>query len=242
MVIISKLKTILLIFLIWSTIPSLNGCQNGIIISENDTIYPTIYHSCTCFNVCIGVKDNSALIKDCAPEFVIFTDQNNLTAMSFSGDGKNWSEWVDFKEEYDQFNIANGLNGTSMDSGKKIIYIRFKNNDGIIYPQAYHEPIFCEFEYEMQKLFSIRIEPGFAEMQPGDTQQFLVKGYDLLSKNEVPLDRKKVVWSKPCAIGELNPVAGLHTTYTAPQQSGVRNISVHYGSLGAGAKVYVEKQ
>jgi len=126
-----------------------------------------------------------------------------------------------------------------MESGIKTIYVRFKDINGVIYPQNLQEPICCEFEYEMQELFSISIEPNEIEIKQGGSHTFVVKGYNLFSKNEVPLDGKKIEWSKPCGTGDLNPTIGLRTTYTASEIIGPRNITAHYGSLGTGAKVYV---
>jgi hypothetical protein len=182
---------------------------------------------------------NSDVVKDCTPEFAIFTDDENIFAMSFSGDGESWSGWVDYSENYEQFNIASGLNGTTMQSGNKIVYIRFKDSNGTIIPRGFQEPVFCSFEYEMQELFSIKIEPNEVQVKPGAQQNFIVRGYDYCSKNEVPVNGEKIEWSKPCAVGMFSSTYGLQTTYTAPEKYGIWNLSAHYGSLGAGAKVHV---
>ena len=240
MIKIQKLRKNFFIFLALIIVFNLNGCQENIIITENETVYPI--ENNIPFNGCLNIKGNPGIIKDCTPEFIIISEHSNLTAMSFSGDGENWSEWVGFKEKYDQFNIASDLHGTSMNSGNKIIYARFKDIDGNIFPLTFQEPIVCEFDYEMQNLFSIKIEPDVAEVYPGESQKFLVKGYGIFPENEVPLYSKKVEWSKPCAAGEFSTIIGLETTYVAPQEPGVRNISVHYGVLGAGAKVNVLKK
>ncbi|MDD4289009.1 MAG: hypothetical protein PHQ99_05425 [Atribacterota bacterium] len=190
-------------------------------------------------NAYIIIKGNTDIIKDCTPEFSIFTEKTNIASMSFSGNGKDWSEWVAYSENYDQFNIANGLYGTDMESGVKTIYVRFKDINDVIYPQDFQEPVCCKFEYEIQQLFSIEIEPNEIEIKTGESQKFIVKGYDLFSKNEIPLDGKKIEWSKSCGVGKLNPIISLQTTYTAPDIPGPRNISAHYGSLGTGAKIYI---
>lgn len=182
---------------------------------------------------------DSVPVKDCTPEFEIFTGDKNVIAMSFSGDGKQWSDWVSYCEDYTQFNIANGLNGTTMQSGKKIVYIKFKDSFGSIVPSDNQEPVFCSFEYEMQELFSIKIEPDKIQVKPGAQQKFTIRGYDYCSKNEVPINGEKVEWSKPCAVGMFSSTKGFQTTYTAPEKYGKWNISAHYGSLGAGATVYV---
>jgi hypothetical protein len=185
------------------------------------------------------IKGNNGVIKDCTPEFSIFTEKENIIWMSFSGNNIDWSDWVDYSENFDQFNIANSLYGTDMESGVKNIFVRFKDMNGVIFPQDFQEPVCCEFEYEIQELFSIRIEPRETEVNSGGIQKFIVKGYDLFAENEVPLDGNKIEWSKPCAVGKLTPLSGLKTTYTAPEIIGTWNISAHYGTLGTGAKVYV---
>lgn len=184
---------------------------------------------------------DSVPLKDCTPEFAIFIDDENIIAMSFSGDGEQWSDWVSFSENYVQFNIASGLNGTTMQSGKKIVYIRFKDNYGSIVPFDYQEPVFCSFEYEMQELFSIKVDPAKVQVKPGAQLNFTIRGYDYHSKNEVPINGEKIEWSKPCAVGMFSSTKGLQTTYTAPEKYGIWNISAHYGSLGAGAEVYVNE-
>ena len=182
---------------------------------------------------------DSAVVKDCTPEFSIFTDDENILAMSFSGDGERWSDWVPYSENYAQFNIASGLNGTTMQSGNKIVYIRFKDSNGTIVPRDFQESIFCSFGYEMQELFSIKIEPYEIQLKSGAQYNFIVRGYDYCSKNEVPINGEKVEWSKPCAVGMFSSTYGLQTTYTAPEKYGTWNLSAHYGSIGAGAKVHV---
>ena len=231
-----------LFFLIVLNILIPSSCQKDIINTFGDINSIDNNSSIIHFDAFINIKGEIYTIKDCTPEFIIFNDNKNIISMSFSGNNKNWSEWVDFSEKYDQFNIANGFNGTEMESGIKKVYVKFKDFDGNIFPLDFQEPIFCSFYYEMQTLFSIRIEPLLAEIKPGGWQAFTVKGYDFFSKNEVPLDGKMIEWSKTCAVGKLNPVYGLDTTYTAPEISGIWNISAHYGSLGAGAKVYVQAE
>lgn len=234
-------KIVFILFLVLSSILYLVGCQKNILFIdeiENETLYPIKNN--IFFNACLSIKDNPNLVKDCTPQFIITTGDNSVTAMSFSGDGINWSEWVDFEEKYDKFNIASGLNGTTMDSGTKTIYVRFRNIEGVIFPLFSQDPISCSFNYEMQNLFSIMIEPEFIEMNPEESQTFIVRGFDLFSENEVPLDGNKVEWSKPCAAGKLSNTTGLKTIYQAPLETGIRNISVHYGALGAGARVFVK--
>jgi len=184
------------------------------------------------------VKGNPDIIKDCTPELDVFIEKANIISMSFSGNGKDWSEWVDYSKSYDQFNIASGFNGTTMESGNKTVYVRFKDTNGTIFPKDFQESVCCTFEYEMQKLYSIKIDPAEVEIKAGESREFMVKGFDL-DLNEVPLDGEKVKWTKSCGVGELNPTEGVQTTYTTPENLGARDISAHYGSLGTGAKIYI---
>jgi hypothetical protein len=230
-----KLGKLFFIFLFFIIMLFLNACQNHFVIPANDENNENSINT----NDYIIIKGNNDVIKDCTPEFSIFTEKTNIASMSFSGNGKDWSEWVAYSEIYDQFNIASGSFGTVMESGNKTVYVRFMDANRMIYPQDLQEPVFCSFEYEMQELFSIEIEPNEIEIKTGESQTFIVKGYDLFSKNEIPLDGNKIEWSKSCGVGKLNPIIGLQTTYTAPDITGPRNISAHYGSLGTGAKIYI---
>lgn len=238
---INKKKIIHLLFFYFMIFVFIKGCHQGIIIPDSNNNNNEIEDILDVnINSFLTVKEDSNIIKDCTPEFIVITEKKDVNFMSFSGDGYDWSEWVEYTENYDQFNIANGLCGTTMTSGSKTIYIRFKDINGNIFPEELQKPICCTFEYEIQKLFSIKIIPNQVELQGGESHVFFIKGYDLYL-NEVPLDGQKVEWSKPCGIGELNPTKGLKTIYTAPDLPGsVKNISAKYGLLGSGAKVYIK--
>jgi len=47
---------------------------------------------------CLIIKGNPDIVKDCTPELTIFTEKENIVSMSFSGNAKDWSEWVDYSE------------------------------------------------------------------------------------------------------------------------------------------------
>lgn len=229
------LKNILLINICLLTIFTFNSCHQLAIdngsVPDNDNNNINIYSY-------LMVKGNPDIIKDCTPELDVFIEKANIISMSFSGNGKDWSEWVDYSKSYDQFNIASGFNGTTMESGNKTVYVRFKDTNGTIFPKDFQESVCCTFEYEMQKLYSIKIDPAEVEIKAGESREFMVKGFDL-DLNEVPLDGEKVKWTKSCGVGELNPTEGVQTTYTTPENLGARDISAHYGSLGTGAKIYI---
>ncbi|NLL62112.1 MAG: hypothetical protein GX240_04945 [Candidatus Atribacteria bacterium] len=187
----------------------------------------------------LSIKGSPDIIKDCTPEMEILVEEDDIEYMSFSGNGEDWSEWIRFSKKYDQFNIANGYFGTVRTSGIKNIFVRFKDEAGNILPAEGQNPFYCTVNYEMQELFSIAVVPIEATLRVGEKLSFIVKGYDLFSVNEVPLDEKLTVWSKPCMVGELVPEVGLETIYTAPESPGLRNIRVQYNSLTAGARINV---
>lgn len=230
---INKTIFILICFVI---IVTLSGCDRIIVTpdpdgqNDNNNI---IIHSY------VLVKGNPSIVKDCTPELSIFTDKSDVTFMSFSGDSFIWSDWIKYSESYDQFNIASGLSGTIMDSGLKTVYVRFKDVNENIFPYEFQESICCQFEYEMQPLFSLKIHPDKIKLGLGESHEFIVKGYDLFGKNEVPLEGQQVEWKKTCGVGKLSPTIGLKTVYTAPEIPGTRDISAHYGNLGTGAWVEV---
>jgi hypothetical protein len=230
----NKIIFILICFFIIAT---LSGCDRTILTPEPDgqnNNNNILIHSY------VLVKGNpDEIIKDCTPELSIFTDMPDVAFMSFSGDGSAWSGWVEYRESYDNFNIASGLNGTAIESGYKTVYIRFKGTNEIIFPKDSHESVCCHFEYEIQELFSIEIKPQKVELNYGESQIFVVKGFDRFAKNEIPLDGQKIRWEKTCGSGNLNPTTGLKTIYNAPKIPGTRDISAHYGSLGTGAWVVV---
>jgi hypothetical protein len=240
----NTVKIIIHLFFCFFVISFLVSCHNNIIIPDidNENNEGNIDNNINIYGYLL-IKDKSEtdIVKDCTPEFNIFTEKENIVYMSFSGDGKDWSKWINYSENYDQFNIASGLYGTSMESGIKTIYVRFKDINGIIYPQNFQEPICCKCNYEMQELFSIKIEPAVVKIKEGESSTFTLKGYDI-KLNEVPLDSTNVKWIKSCDIGELNPITGLQTVYTAPKISGVRNISAYYHSLRVGARIYILKE
>jgi len=225
----------LFILICFFIITTLSGCDRTILTPEPDGQNNNIIiHSY------VLVKGNpDEIIKDCTPELSIFTDMSDVTYMSFSGNGSDWSEWAAYSESYNKLNIASGLNGTAMESGFKTIFVRFKDINDVIFPNDLQEPVYCQFDYEMQPLFSLEIQPEKTQVGLGESHEFIVKGYDLFGKNEVPLDGQQVQWKKTCGVGKLNPTTGLKTVYTAPEIPGIRDISAHYGKLGTGAWIEV---
>jgi hypothetical protein len=183
----------------------------------------------------IIIENGAETTNDCIPILSIYSEE--AAYMSFSGDGENWTEWIDYDTSYEEFNIANGLYGTEFSSGTKYVYVRFKNKDGNS-PPPDELTSFDTIEYEMGELFSIKIFPQEVTIPVSSSYLFTLHGYDL-KLNEVPLENSKVTWTKYCAVGNLSPTTGLSTTYTAPSISGKRNITAHYNNLKTGATIII---
>jgi len=188
-------------------------------------------------NIKVTIENGAETTKDCTPVLTISSEGEDAVYMSFSGDGSNWTDWLPYNSSYEEFNIANGLNGTIFGSGIKTVYIRFKDLDGNIFPADFN--ILDSIQYEMQDLHFIKITPRNVTVSAGEDTFFTLHGYDLGGKNEVPLEGSKVTWTKCCGVGKLNPTTGLSTTYTAPLTLGRRDISAHYNNLSAGATILV---
>jgi len=58
----------------------------------------------------IVIENGSETTKDSSPLLTIYSE--GAAYMSFSGDGENWTEWINYDNSYQEFNIANGLVGT----------------------------------------------------------------------------------------------------------------------------------
>jgi len=183
----------------------------------------------------IIIAEGAETTNDCTPSLTIFSE--GATQMSFSGDGENWTEWMDYNTSYEEFNIANGFNGTIFGSGTKYVYIRFKDEEDKLSPS--NELAFDAIEYEMGELYSIKISPQKVTIPVGGSYLFTLHGYDL-KLNEVPLESSKATWTKCCVgVGDLSPVTGLSSTYTAPSVAGERNITAYYNNLQTGAVIIV---
>ena len=76
----------------------------------------------------IIIEDNAEITEDCTPLLAIYSEEANY--MSFSGDGVNWTDWIEYDNSYEEFNIANGMNGTDLSSGIKYVYVHFKDEEG----------------------------------------------------------------------------------------------------------------
>lgn len=219
-------STAFLIFLFILLSASYSGCVSDFIIfsTNSETAKGSLI-----------IEDGAETTKDCTPVLIIYSESAKY--MSFSGNGENWTEWIDYDNSYEEFNIANGLNGTEFGSGIKCVYIRFKDEEGNLSPLD--ELVFDTIEYEMGELYSIKISPEEVTIPVGGNHIFTLHGYDHGSKNEVPLESSKTIWIKYCGVGNLSFITGLSTIYTAPSIPGERNITAQYNNLKTGATIIV---
>jgi len=208
------------------------GCENSIPNSSSDSGILTI--PIGPISGWIVIENGVETTKDCTPVLSIYSE--GAVYMSFSGDGKNWTKWIDYNDSYEEFNIANGLYGTEFGSGTKCVYVCFKDEENNLSPSD--ELAFDTIEYEMGELFSIKIFPKEATIPVKGNYLFALHGYDL-KLNEVPLESSKINRTKSCGVGELSTTTGLSTTYTAPSIPGKRNIAAYYNNLGTGAIVNI---
>ena len=204
----------------------------GCTVDIAPTIVPAITIGLT--SGTISVEGRADTTFDCTPELTLYSE--GASYMSFSRDGINWSEWLEYHTFYGDFNIANNLYGTELSSGLKYVYVRFKDENGKLSPSD--NPAFDTINYEFKGLNSIKIIPSEITMTIGSTYTFEAKGYDIDS-NEIPLDGSQIIWEKSCGVGSLSDTSGLTITYTAPPAAGDRNIMANYGSLRTGAKIVV---
>lgn len=182
----------------------------------------------------ISIESGAETTFDRTPALTLYSDGADY--VSFSGDGENWSEWIEYNSSYEGFNMVDNQNGTQFISGLKYIYIRFKDNNGNLSPSD--NLAFDTINYEFKDLNSIKIIPSEIAITVGSSYTFEVKGYDIDS-NEIPLDGSEIIWEKCCGVGSLSNTSGLTTTYTAPTVAGERDIIVNCGPLRVGAKVIV---
>ena len=210
------------------------GCESVVFDLPSEPVLPNPLFSIGPTSGWIIIENDAETTKDCSPSLTIYSE--GAAYMSFSGNGENWTEWEDYDTSYEEFNIANGINGTKFGSGTKYVYVRFKDEDGNLSPSD--ELALDIIEYEMGELFSIKISPQEVTISVGGSCFFTLHGYDL-KLNEVPLESSKVIWTECCGVGELSPTIGLSTTYTAPSIPGKRNITAHYNNLKTGATIIV---
>jgi len=84
-------------------------------------------------NIKITIENGDETTKDCPPVLTIFSE--DAVYMSFSGDGNNWTDWIPYNSSYEEFNIADDLYGTIFVSGRKDVYVHFKDSEGNIFPK-----------------------------------------------------------------------------------------------------------
>ena len=230
----NKREILILVFILILFTIFYSGCASIISDLPSEPEPPNSQPPIGPTNGWIIIENDAETINDCTPGLSIYSE--GAAYMSFSGNKENWTEWIEYNSTYEDFNIANGLNGTNFGSGTKYVYVRFKDEDGNLSPSD--ELAFDIIEYEMGELFSIKIFPQEVTISVGSSYLFTLHGYDL-KLNEVPLENSKVTWTKCCGVGNLLPTTGLSTTYTAPKTLGKRNITAQYNNLKTGATIIV---
>ena len=141
-------STICLLFVLISFIVFYVGCSEIVSISPIITGEPTSGN--------ILIEDGAETTFDRTPELTLHSE--GTAYMSFSGDDVNWSEWVEYNTFYEDFNIANNLNGTEFSAGLKYVYIRFKDENEKLSPS--NNLAFDTINYEFKDLNSIEIFPS----------------------------------------------------------------------------------
>jgi hypothetical protein len=187
-------SNVLLIFLFIFLSLFYSGCVSDFIVSSTNPTVTTNSNLIRPSSGSIIIENGVEYTKDCTPILTIYSE--DAAYMSFSGDGENWTDWVEYDNFYEEFSIANGMNGTDLSSGIKYVFVRFKDEDGNLSPS--NELAFDTIEYEMGELYSIKIFPKEVTIPFGSSYIFTLHGYDYGSKNEVPLNSAKVTWTKPC--------------------------------------------
>jgi len=230
----NKREILILVFILILFTIFYSGCASIISDLPSEPEPPNSQPPAGPTNGWIIIENDAETINDCTPGLSIYSE--GAAYMSFSGNKENWTEWIEYNSTYEDFNIANGLNGTNFGSGTKYVYVRFKDEDGNLSPSD--ELAFDIIEYEMGELFSIKIFPQEVTISVGSSYIFTLHGYEL-KLNEVPLENSKVTWTKCCGVGNLLPTTGLSTTYTAPKTLGKRNITAQYNNLKTGATIIV---
>lgn len=219
-------NTICLLLVVISFIIFYTGCSEIVSISPIMTVGPT--------SGTLLIEDGAETTFDRTPTLTVYSE--GASYMSFSGDDENWTDWVEYSPTYEDFNIANNLNGTEFNAGLKYVYVRFKDENEKLSPS--NNLAFDTIYYEFKDLNSIKIFPSKITMAVESSYVFEVKGYDIDS-NEVPLDGSQIIWEKCCGVGSLSNTTGLSTTYTAPTVAGERDVTATRGPLRVGAKIMV---
>ncbi|MEA2016148.1 MAG: hypothetical protein U9O59_05535 [Actinomycetota bacterium] len=221
-------NTFILTIILVSLLFLITGCTSNITdppIPDNGLFKGTII-----------IADGVETTQDCTPILTIHCE--GAAYMRFSGDGEEWTNWIEYSPNYEGFNIANKSYGTIFGSGTKTVYIQFKDDEGNLSPSddlAYDTVV-----YNMPELSKLEIDPSSAEVNVNGKKTFSVTGWSKSKEYEVPLDGEKVTW-KACCDAKVNPIHALSTTYTAPTSPNTYHIDVYYEGKQKTAMIYVTK-
>jgi len=125
------------------------GCTSGI-----TPIYPII--TVGPISGTILIDDGAETTFDRTPELTLYSEEADY--MSFSGDGEVWTDWIEYSPTYEDFSIANNLNGTEFNAGLKYVYVRFKDENEKL--SSSKNLAFDTINYEFKDLNSIKILPS----------------------------------------------------------------------------------
>lgn len=176
---------------------------------------------------------------DCTP--ILNISCEGAAFMSFSGDGENWTGWITYSSSYDGFNIANKFYGTIFGSGTKIVYVKFKNEEGITSPLD--DFAYGTVFYNMPELVYFETSPRTTTMKITGESFFTAVGWSEGKEYEVPIDGDKVTWTHCCNVGKVDPTQGLSTTYTADGITSpcIKNITAYYEGKQTNAIINIIK-
>jgi len=174
---------------------------------------------------------------DCTPSLTVSCE--GATYMSFSGDGASWTDWITYNSSYDGFNISNKSYGTIFGSGTKIVYAKFKNEEGVTSPLD--DLAYATIYYNMPELRYFEVSPKKATIKLNGEASFTAIGWSEGKEYEVPIDGDKVTWTHCCGVGIVKPTQGLSTIYTPVGISSpcTKYITAYYEGKQASAEIVI---
>ena len=140
--------TIYLLFVLISFIIFHTGCSDIVSVSPIITDGPT--------SGTLLIEDGAEITFNRTPTLTVYSE--GAAYMSFSGDNEVWTDWVEYLPTYEDFNIANNLNGTEFNAGLKYVYVRFKDKNEKL--SLSDNLAFDTIYYKFKEVNSIKIFPS----------------------------------------------------------------------------------
>ena len=75
----------------------------------------------------ISIENGAEKTNDTTPNITV--SASGAISMAFSGNGRNWTDWIPYSPTYDLFNITLDA-GCTIGDGEKIVYVKFKDSTG----------------------------------------------------------------------------------------------------------------